>query len=93
MVFYSISSNIDKVLLINPSAVFVFRDFNIYHKDWFTYSGGTDRPDELCYNFSNSNDLTQIVNFPTRIADCDSHRPVLSEIEIWSNLKNLVIST
>ena len=69
MVFYSISSNIDKVLLINPSAVFVFRDFNIYHKDWFTYSGGTDRPDELCYNFSNSNDLTQIVNFPTPIPD------------------------
>ena len=42
-VFDSILSNIDKVLSINPSAnVFVFGDFNIYHKDWFTYSGGTD---------------------------------------------------
>ena len=65
-VFDSISSNIDEVLSINPSAnVFVFRDFNVHHKDWLTYSGGTDRPGELCYNFSISNDLTQIVIFPT----------------------------
>ena len=43
-VFDSISSNIDEVLLINPSAnAFVFGDFNIHHKDWHTYSGGTDR--------------------------------------------------
>ena len=42
-VFYSISSNIDEVLSINPSAnVFVFGDFNVHHKDWLTYSGGTD---------------------------------------------------
>ena len=47
-VFYSISSNIDEVLSINPLAnVFVFGDFNIHHKDWLTYSGGTDRPGEL----------------------------------------------
>ena len=47
------------------------------HKDWLTYSGGTDRSDKLCYNFS-SNDLTQRVNFPTQIPDCDSHIPFLS---------------
>ena len=63
-VFDSISSNIDEVLSINPSAVFVFGDFNVHHKDWLTYSGRTDRPGELCYNFSISNDLTQMVNFP-----------------------------
>ena len=52
MVLYSISPNIDEVLSINPSAdVFVFGDFNVYHEDWLTYSGGTDRPGELCYNF------------------------------------------
>ena len=67
-VFDSISSNIDEVLLINPPAnVFVFGDFNAHHKDWLTYSGGTDRLGELCYKFSISNDLTQIVNFPTQI--------------------------
>ena len=54
----SISSNTDEVLSINPSAnVFVFGYSNVHHKDWLTYSDGTDRPGELCYNFSISNDL------------------------------------
>ena len=55
------------------SSDIVFGDFNVYHKDWLTYSGGTDRPGELGYNFSISNDLTQMVKFPTRIPDCDFH--------------------
>ena len=85
-VFDSISSNIDEVLSNNPSAnVFVFGDFNVHHKDWLTYSGGTDRPCELCYNFSISNDLTQIVNFPTRIPDCDSHSPALLDLFLSSD--------
>ena len=47
MVFDSTSSNIDEILSINPSAnVFAFGDFNVHHKDWLTYSGGTDRPGE-----------------------------------------------
>ena len=41
--FDSISSNIDEVLSINPSAnVFVFWDFSVHHKDWLAYSGETD---------------------------------------------------
>ena len=53
MVFYSVSSNIDEVFLVNPSAnVFVFGEFNVHHKDWLTYSAGTDRPGELYHNFS-----------------------------------------
>ena len=69
-VFDSISSSIDDVPSINPSAnAFVFGDFNVHHKNWLTYSGGNDRPGELCYNFSISNDLTQMVNFPARIQD------------------------
>ena len=52
-VFDSNSSNIDVVLLINPSAnVFVFGDFNVHHKDWLTYSGGTDRSDDLKQPYS-----------------------------------------
>ena len=79
-VFDSISSNID-VLLINPSAnVFVFGDSNVHHKDWLTCSGGTDRSAELCYNFPISNDFTQMVNFPTRIPDCNSHRSALFDL-------------
>ena len=85
-VFDSILSNIDEVLLINPSAnVFVFGDFNVHHKDWLTYSGGTDQPDEFCYNFSILNDLNQMVNFPTRIPDCDSDRPALLDLFLSSD--------
>ena len=49
-----------------------------------TYSGGTDRPGELCYNFSISNDLNQMVNFPTHILDCHSHTPALLDLFLSS---------
>ena len=76
----SILSNIDEVLSINPSVnVFVFGDFNIPHKDWLTYSGGTDRSGEFCYNFSISN------NLPNRISDCDSHSPALLDFFLSSD--------
>ena len=83
-VFYSISSNIDEILNSNPSAnVFVFGDFKVHDKGWLTYSSGTDsRPGELCYNFCISNNLTQMVNFPTRTPDCDSHIPALLDLFI-----------
>ena len=78
MVFDAVSSNIDEVLSINPSAnVFVFGDFNSHHKDWLNYSDRSDRPSELSYNFSISNDLTQVVNFPSWIPDCHSHSTAL----------------
>ena len=64
------------ILLIKPSAnVCVFGDFTVHHKDWLTYSSGTDISGELCYDISISNKLTQMGNFPTRIPDCDSHSP------------------
>ena len=62
--------------------LFVFGDV---HHDWLTYSGGTDQPGELYYNFSTSNDLNQMVNFPTRIPDCDSHSPALLDLFLSSD--------
>ena len=60
-VFDPISSKLDEVLLINPSYnVFVFGDFNVHHKDWIAYSGGTEGPGELCFNFSISNDPSRL---------------------------------
>ena len=95
MVFDSILSNIDEVLSINPSVnVFVFVDFNVHHKNWLTYSGGTDRHGERCYNFSISNILTQMVNFPTRICLLffffnwySLHARLNSHYEAWSYKK------
>ena len=73
MVFDSISSNIDEFLSINPSAnVLLFGDFDVQHKNWLTYSGGTDQLVNSVIVF-----LSQMVNFPTRIADSHSHSSVL----------------
>ena len=38
-----------------------------------------------CYNFSISNDLTQMVNFPMWIPDCDSHRSALLDLFLSSD--------
>ena len=68
--------------MINSSAnAFVFGDFNVHHKDYLTYSVGTDRAG----NFSISNNVTKIVNFPTRIPDCDSHGPALLDLFLSSD--------
>ena len=53
MVFDSISSIIDDVLSIHPSAVFVFGDCNAHHKYWLTYFGGTNRSGEPILFFDN----------------------------------------
>ena len=49
-------------------------------------SAGTDRSGDLCYNFSISNDLTQMANFPTRVPDCDSHSPALLDLFLSSGV-------
>ena len=84
MVLDFISSKIDELLSVNPSTdVLVFGGFNTHHKDWLTYSGGTPRPSEFCNNFSMSKDLTQMVNFPTWIPNCDSHSPALLDFVLF----------
>ena len=85
MVFNTVSCNIDEVLLINPFAnVFVFGDLNIHHDDLLTYSGATDRPGELCYNFSISKGLIHMVNFPTRIPNFDFLLTIVFVLQLLS---------
>ena len=38
-----------------------------------------------CYNCPISNDFTQMVNFPTRITDCDSHSLALLDLFLSSD--------
>ena len=46
----AVPSNIDEVLSMNLSTnVFVFGEFNVRHKDWLTFLGGTDRPDVIIF--------------------------------------------
>ena len=54
-------------------------------KSIISYSGRTVKPGELCFNFSTSYDLTQMVNFPTHIPDCDSYSPALLDLFLPSN--------
>ena len=60
--------------------MFVFGDFNVYHKDWLNCSSETERSGELT---SISNDLNQMVNFPTQIPDWDSQSCLLGFIYIF----------
>ena len=81
MVFGYISSNIDEVLSINPSAnVFVFGDFNVHQKDWQTYSYESDRSGELCCNLKQP-----YLTVSTRIPDCDSQSPALLDFFLSSD--------
>ena len=60
-VFDSFLSNIDEVLSINPFPnAFVFGRINVHHKKWLAYSGGTDRPGNLSYNFFISYNLKSL---------------------------------
>ena len=68
-----------------PTPMFETPVGNPDHKDCLIYSGGTDWPGELCYNFSISDDLPQMVNFPTQITDCDSHGPALLDLFLTSD--------
>ena len=66
-IFDTIPSHIDEVFSINLSTnVVVFGNFNVHHRAYLTYSGRTDGPNKPFYN------LTQMVNFFTRIPDCDT---------------------
>ena len=81
IIFNTISSNMNEVLSISPSAnVFGFGGFDVNHMDWLTYSSGTDRPGRLRFNFPITNDLTQMINFPPRMPDSDSQGPTVSFI-------------
>ena len=45
--------------------MFLFEDFNVHHKDWLTYSGGPDRPGELCYNSSYNSVIMTLLRWLT----------------------------
>ena len=85
MVFNSTSSNLDEIPWINPFAnVFVFGDFNVHHKDWPAYPGGTDRPGELCYNFLSQMILLRWLTFLLESLT-DSQSPALLELFLSSD--------
>ena len=82
----AVSTNIDRALSKHPTAnVFVFGDFNVHHVEWLKHLHGTDQPGEYSFNFSITHNFTQIVDFPTCIPDCDTHRPALLDLFLTSD--------
>ena len=82
----TVSNSIDDALLLHPTAnIFVFGDFNVHHSDWLKYSNDTNLSGINAYNFSLSQSLTQLVDFPTRFPDRDDHRPSLLDLFLTSN--------
>ena len=79
-VFDFISSNIDEVLSIIPSA-------NVFVLETLTFIIRTGLPIlvELIdlVKAVISNNLTQIANFPSHISDCDSHSPALLDLFLF----------
>ena len=76
----AVSSNVDKALTLQPSANIMVcdGDFNNAHNtEWLCHSHTTDVADLLCQEFAMAQKLTQIVDLPTRISDCDDHQPYL----------------
>ena len=69
MAFDSISSNIDEVFSINPSS------------NAFIFGDLTS----IIRTALDSNELTQMVNFPSRIPDCDSNSPALLDFFLSSD--------
>ena len=77
--FFRSFFKLDELLLINRYAnIFVFRDFNVHHRGWLNYSGGSYRPGELCYDF--------IVMSTARTPDSDSRSPALLDLFFSSDL-------
>ena len=74
-VITSFSSNIDQV---HCWCTFL-SILDVHHKDWLTYSGGTNTPCELCYNFYTQMTF-QNSKFLSLIPDCDSHSPALLDL-------------
>ena len=82
----AVSSNIDKALSMQPSAnIIVCGDFNAHNTDWLVHSHATDAAGLSCHDFAMSQDLTQIVDFPTRIPDREDHQPYLLDLFLCSN--------
>ena len=90
----AVSSNIDKALILHPSAnIMVCGDFNAHNTEWLGHSHTTDAAGVFCQEFALAQDLTQIVDFPTRIPDCVDHQPYLLDLFLCSNPDSCTVTS
>ena len=84
--FYDyLSSKVEHILETSPfSEVSILGDFNAHHRLWLS-SFNTNRSGELAFQLSILNDLTQLVQHPTRIPDRLGDRPNILDLFLTSN--------
>ena len=90
----AVSSNIDKALILLPPAnIMVCGDFNAHNTEWLGHSHTTDAAGVFCQEFALAQDLTQIVDFPTRIPDRVDHQPYLLDLFLCSNPDSCTVTS
>ena len=68
--FDHLTASIEHITQHNPSSeIVILGDFNIHNSDWLTHSTHSDASGIECEAFSILNDLSQLVNDPTRVPD------------------------
>ena len=81
--------NLEDTIPINQ-CVFLW-NFNIFHKDWSTFSGGTENNYWTLLWNSISNNLNQMFNFLAQIHDCDSYNTAFLDLFIHSHWEILIM--
>ena len=88
----AVSSNIDKALILQPSAnIMACGDFNAHNTEWLCHSHTTDVAGLFFQEFAMAQYLAQIVDFLTRIPDRDDHQPYLLDLFLCSNPQSCTV--
>jgi len=84
--FESLSASVDEILRLSPEAEITFAgDFNAHNIPWLQYSNRTDAVGLYVETFAVLNDLSQLVDKPTRIPDNEEHDPHLLDLFLTSD--------
>ena len=89
-----VASQIDKILVNNPSAnIHVCGDFIVHHEEWLVHSNKTDPECRYCHYFSVAYELSQIIYFPTHIPDVVGQYPNLLDLNTYPDLCSAYVSS
>ena len=81
----SSSCSVVEALILQPSAnIMVYGDPNVHN---------TDVAGLFCQEFAMAQNLSQIVDFPTCIPDCDDHQPYLLDLFLCSNPDSCTVAS
>ena len=82
------------ILILQPSAnIMVCGNFNAHNTEWRCHSHTTDVAGLFRQEFAMGQDLTKVVDFPTRIPDRDDHQPYLLDLFLCSNPDSCTVAS